>query len=214
MLDKGFTSERCPHPSLRYAPRPLRWRKVVRMAANLGFASSPSHPACERGARSCQSERLTPSQPSPSLREREGATAVVPSHARHGALPTKSALTPPLRAPALALAQGRSNGCEPLVRKQPLSRMRERGSELSERTAHPSPTLPFATRKGGSNSGSAEPCSARALPANAALTSPPATRPGPCAGARSFEWLRTFGSQATPLPHAGEGLKRKRWAAP
>ncbi len=127
MLDKGFTSERCPLPSLRYAPRPLRWRKVVRMAANLWFASNPSH-ACGRGARSCLSERPTPPQPSPSLREREGATAVVPSHARQGLYQrTLPSPQPPLRAPALALAQGRSNGCEPLVRKQPLSRMRERG---------------------------------------------------------------------------------------
>ena len=36
---------------------------------------------------------------------------------------------PPLRAPALALAQGRSTGSEPVVRKLPASpRARERGS--------------------------------------------------------------------------------------
>ncbi len=184
MLGRDFTGENCPHPN----------------------------PSSEygRGAHSCQSQRLTPPQPSPSLREREGAKAVVPSHARQGLYQrTAPSLQPPLRAPALALAQGRSNGCEPLVRKQPFSpRMRERGSELSEPTAYPSPALPFAARKGGGNSGSAEPCSAGALPANSALTPTPATRPGPCTGARSFEWLRTFGSQAALLtPHAGEGLK-------
>ncbi len=46
-------------------------------------------------------------------------------HSRRSVLPSPQ---PPLRAPALALAQGRSMGSEPVVRKLPLSpRLRERG---------------------------------------------------------------------------------------
>src|SRR5690606_647005 len=39
------------------------------------------------------------------------------------------------------------------------------------------------------------------------LTPTPASRPGPCAGARVFEGQRTGGSQTAPLTPAGEGLQ-------
>ena len=35
MLGRGLTSKSCPHPNRRSAPRPLRWCKGVRRAANL-----------------------------------------------------------------------------------------------------------------------------------------------------------------------------------
>ncbi|MNN21030.1 hypothetical protein D3C81_1343360 [compost metagenome] len=46
--------EASPHPNPRSAPRPLRWRKGVRGAANQWFAACSSHPARGRGALKAQ----------------------------------------------------------------------------------------------------------------------------------------------------------------
>src|SRR5690606_27653232 len=70
---------------------------------------------------------------------------------------------PPLRAPALALARGRSTGSEPMVRKLPLSpRMRDRGSQLrldadQVPAKAPLPNPPLHLRyKGGSRASAAQ----------------------------------------------------------
>ncbi len=87
--------------------------------------------------RGLTSERPTPPQPSPSLREREGATAVVPSHARQRPSQRKANPSPAL---PFAARKGGSRAVVPSHARQ----------GPSQRKANPSPTLPFAARKGGS----------------------------------------------------------------
>ncbi|GEM_PF-4947856 len=122
--------------------------------------------------RGLPSERPTPPQPSPSLREREGATAVVPSHARQGPSQRKANPSPTL---PFAARKGGSSAVVPSHARQ----------GPSQRMAKPSPTLPFAARKGGSRA--VVPSHARLGPSQRKATPSPAlpfaARKGGCRAA-------------------------------
>jgi len=72
----------------------------------------------------------------------------------------------------------------------------------------PSPALPFATRKGGCGSGSAEPCSARGFPGNATCRACLGTTVG--AGARAARSAKSQPLPSPPLRYAKESAQERQ----
>jgi|GEM_PF-2293812 len=221
MLGRGLPGEKHPHPNPSPAggrgARSYRGQRIplpLPFAARKGGSNSGSAEPCSagglpgekhphpnpspaggRGTRSYRGQRIPQTLPFAARNGGSNSGSAEPCSA--GACPAKSTLTPN---PSPAGGRGARN-----YRDQRI----------------PLP-LPFAARKGGSNSGNAEPCSAGACPAKSPLTPTPLPLAEEGLGiiaTREFPYpspsLRETEAATAVVPsHARQGLARRKAPSP